>query len=228
VAETAAKAAIPNENQQQQVGKARLVIHHACCSLWWRLRCETSHAALELPSCCGCCACRQQTSAQCVWMLRCSCLVADLVQVLQDDGSLLSCALNAVCAALVDAGVPLATTFGEWTPLPVAHIYATYPHALLTAPVACNTYLSSVFCSCACRVRHLRGDRKGRPADRPRCSRAAGEHPGFHVSPSPGHRIPPAIYQTMCMHARMSLRFEQAAVGHGGRCMSVYIIFVHA
>ncbi len=33
-------------------------------------------------------------------------------QVLQEDGSVLPCALNAACAALVDAGVPLSTMFG--------------------------------------------------------------------------------------------------------------------
>ncbi|GAX79369.1 hypothetical protein CEUSTIGMA_g6811.t1 [Chlamydomonas eustigma] len=30
-----------------------------------------------------------------------------VIQVVQDDGALLSCALNAACAALIDAGVPL-------------------------------------------------------------------------------------------------------------------------
>lgn len=35
-------------------------------------------------------------------------------QVLQEDGSVLPCALNAACAALVDAGVPLSTMFGGW------------------------------------------------------------------------------------------------------------------
>lgn len=40
-------------------------------------------------------------------------LVTVVVQVLQADGSLLACAVNAACAALVDAGVPLASLFGE-------------------------------------------------------------------------------------------------------------------
>mmetsp|Transcript_17594 Transcript_17594/g.37994 ORF Transcript_17594/g.37994 Transcript_17594/m.37994 type:complete len:242 (+) Transcript_17594:63-788(+) len=35
------------------------------------------------------------------------------LQVLQEDGSMLSCAINAACAALVDAGVPLTTMFGS-------------------------------------------------------------------------------------------------------------------
>lgn len=35
-----------------------------------------------------------------------------VVQVLQDDGGLLACVLNATCAALVDAGVPMTTMFG--------------------------------------------------------------------------------------------------------------------
>lgn len=34
-----------------------------------------------------------------------------VLQVLQEDGSVLPCALNAACAALVDAGVPLSTMF---------------------------------------------------------------------------------------------------------------------
>lgn len=39
--------------------------------------------------------------------------VATAVQVVQQDGSLLSCAVNAACAALVDAGVPMTTLFGK-------------------------------------------------------------------------------------------------------------------
>lgn len=39
------------------------------------------------------------------------CLVI-CVQVVSDDGSLLSVALNAACAALVDAGVPLTSCLG--------------------------------------------------------------------------------------------------------------------
>jgi hypothetical protein len=35
------------------------------------------------------------------------------VQVLQADGSLLAVAVNAVCAALTDAGVPMNSMFGE-------------------------------------------------------------------------------------------------------------------
>lgn len=38
-----------------------------------------------------------------------------VVQVLQEDGSLLSCALNAACAAMVDAGVPMSSMFGSVT-----------------------------------------------------------------------------------------------------------------
>lgn len=34
-------------------------------------------------------------------------------QVVSDDGSVLACALNAVCAALIDAGVPMKQLFGE-------------------------------------------------------------------------------------------------------------------
>ena len=34
------------------------------------------------------------------------------LQVLSEDGGLLACALNAACAALVDAAVPLNRTFG--------------------------------------------------------------------------------------------------------------------
>lgn len=43
-----------------------------------------------------------------------------VLQVLQDDGALLSASLNATCAALLDAGIPMATMFGErpgWLPL---------------------------------------------------------------------------------------------------------------
>ena len=35
------------------------------------------------------------------------------MQVVRDDGSVLSCALNATCAALVDAGVLLHNMFGK-------------------------------------------------------------------------------------------------------------------
>lgn len=35
------------------------------------------------------------------------------MQVVRDEGSVLSCALNATCAALVDAGVLLHNMFGE-------------------------------------------------------------------------------------------------------------------
>lgn len=40
------------------------------------------------------------------------CLISVVVQVLQADGSLLAVALNAVCAALADAGVPMRCLFG--------------------------------------------------------------------------------------------------------------------
>jgi ribonuclease PH len=40
-------------------------------------------------------------------------LISVVVQVLQADGALLAVALNAVCAALVDAGVPMRCLFGE-------------------------------------------------------------------------------------------------------------------
>lgn len=36
-----------------------------------------------------------------------------IMQVVRDEGSVLSCALNATCAALVDAGVLLHNMFGE-------------------------------------------------------------------------------------------------------------------
>lgn len=36
-----------------------------------------------------------------------------LLQVVRDGGSVLSCALNATCAALVDAGVLLHNMFGK-------------------------------------------------------------------------------------------------------------------
>ena len=35
------------------------------------------------------------------------------LQVVSSDGALLSCALNAVCAALIDAGVPMKHIFGK-------------------------------------------------------------------------------------------------------------------
>ena len=35
------------------------------------------------------------------------------MQVVRDEGSVLSCALNAACAALVDAGVLLHNIFGD-------------------------------------------------------------------------------------------------------------------
>jgi hypothetical protein len=41
------------------------------------------------------------------------CCLAIHAQVVSDDGALLSCALNAVCAALIDAGVPMKQLFGE-------------------------------------------------------------------------------------------------------------------
>ena len=36
-----------------------------------------------------------------------------MLQVVRDGGSVLSCALNATCAALVDAGVLVGNVFGE-------------------------------------------------------------------------------------------------------------------
>ncbi|GIL57267.1 hypothetical protein Vafri_12516 [Volvox africanus] len=38
-----------------------------------------------------------------------------VLQILQEDGSVLSCALNAACAALVDAGVPMNTMYASVT-----------------------------------------------------------------------------------------------------------------
>ncbi|GLC41772.1 hypothetical protein PLESTM_001238000 [Pleodorina starrii] len=38
-----------------------------------------------------------------------------VLQVLQEDGSVLSCALNAACAALVDAGVPMSSMYASVT-----------------------------------------------------------------------------------------------------------------
>ena len=43
-----------------------------------------------------------------------------VLQVDQEEGALLSCAINAACAALVDAGVPMTTMFGG-CPTVVAH-----------------------------------------------------------------------------------------------------------
>lgn len=48
-----------------------------------------------------------------------------LLQVLQADGSLLSCALNAACAALVDAGVAMKTMFGEPMKTRGNNVYST-------------------------------------------------------------------------------------------------------
>lgn len=38
--------------------------------------------------------------------------VSITLQVVSDDGALLACALNAACAALVDAAVPMTSIFG--------------------------------------------------------------------------------------------------------------------
>lgn len=38
--------------------------------------------------------------------------VSITLQIMSDDGALLACALNAACAALVDAAVPMTSTFG--------------------------------------------------------------------------------------------------------------------
>jgi ribonuclease PH len=35
------------------------------------------------------------------------------LQVMEEDGAVLACAVNAACVALVNAGVPLRSTFGE-------------------------------------------------------------------------------------------------------------------
>jgi ribonuclease PH len=35
------------------------------------------------------------------------------MQVMEEDGAVLACAVNAACVALVNAGVPLRSTFGE-------------------------------------------------------------------------------------------------------------------
>jgi exosome complex component RRP46 len=38
-------------------------------------------------------------------------VVSVILQVMSEDGSLLACALNAACTALVDAAIPLSSTF---------------------------------------------------------------------------------------------------------------------
>ncbi len=40
-------------------------------------------------------------------------LVQVILQVENDNGALLACALNAACAALMDAGIPMKHIFGE-------------------------------------------------------------------------------------------------------------------
>ena len=49
------------------------------------------------------------------------------VQVVQDGGSVLSCALNATCAALVDAGVLLHNMFGKQAHLPTVLSQSCWP-----------------------------------------------------------------------------------------------------
>ena len=43
-------------------------------------------------------------------------IVALALQVQADGGGLLACALNAACTALVDAAIPLTSTFGAGVP----------------------------------------------------------------------------------------------------------------
>lgn len=43
------------------------------------------------------------------------CIVRVVVQVVDDDGAVLACAVNATCAALMDAAVPLKTSFAAVT-----------------------------------------------------------------------------------------------------------------
>ena len=52
------------------------------------------------------------------------------LQVMAEDGGLLACALCAACAALVDAAVPLARTFGGLlSPLPPLSQRGFWHHA---------------------------------------------------------------------------------------------------
>ena len=77
------------------------------------------------------------------------------MQVVSDDGSVLSCALNAVCAALIDAGIPMQQLFGESRCLP-ARLFRAW--ALWRRPslepgtsirhLVAGPYPSSVVCCC--------------------------------------------------------------------------------
>ena len=67
-------------------------------------------------------------------------------QVVSDDGSVLACALNAACGALVDAGVPMRRLFGSSTLLPLP---ALCPCLDVHRRLAYDTVLShddAVFC----------------------------------------------------------------------------------
>lgn len=55
--------------------------------------------------------------------------VSITLQVMADDGSLLACALNAACAALVDAAVPMTSTFGVAHSQRLCFCSGDLPHA---------------------------------------------------------------------------------------------------
>lgn len=69
--------------------------------------------------------------------LCCACAVCVLVvQVLQADGSLLAVAMNAVCAALADACIPMKSMFGEHQRGVAAAATSQQPHRSMPAVMA--------------------------------------------------------------------------------------------
>lgn len=96
--------------------------------------------------------------------------VALALQVQADEGALLACALNAACAALVDAAVPLTATFGA---LPLA--------ACLCFIVAADTsalwILGILMCSVCVRHYPEQGAKRPRSLERVHCAGSVCTHP---------------------------------------------------
>jgi hypothetical protein len=135
-----------------------------------------------------------------------------VLQVLQDDGSLLTCALNAACAALLDAGIPMNQLFGEhhhfglWSSLPSpsapCSIWPLHPHPLFTFLAARSL---DDLCMHAWK-RRIRGpNRQGGSGELSPCL-SCGARQGFapsvclsHLPFPPSHMYPQAASSIVCV-----------------------------
>jgi hypothetical protein len=120
-------------------------------------------------------ACRQQQSLRTAGALPHPCAHGLLAvrQVLQEDGGVLACALNAACAALVDAGVPMTSMFGA-APAGWAHPVSRLHSCCCTAPLAGSRDRGVSFAPAYRSVRRCRPHARRRPGSGPRRCGGAG------------------------------------------------------